>query len=74
MIDKGDTEVLREGAYVFFLDDHIYVKRLALSEGRLSIISTNAEHHPPKEVTLLQENSTFRIIGRVIGQPTFKRF
>lgn len=74
MIDRGDTEVLREGIYVFFLDDRIYVKQLALSEGRLSITSVNSEQHPPQQVVLLQENETFRIIGRVLGQPMFKRF
>lgn len=73
MIDKGDSEVLREGAYVFFLDGHVFVKKLALRGDRLLIISSNGDH-ATQELKLLQEHVTFRIIGRVIGQPLFKRF
>lgn len=72
MIDKGDTEVLREGAYVFFLDGHVFVKRLALRGDRLLIISSNGDH-AQQELKLLQEHVSFKVIGRVIGQPLFKR-
>lgn len=73
MIDSGDLEVLREGIYVFHLDGHIYVKRLALQGDRLMIISTNPSGRPPEELSLLRENASFRLIGRVIGQPMFRR-
>lgn len=73
MVDRGDVEVLREGVYVFYLEGHIYVKRLQLLDDKLSIISSNGDF-PQREVSAAQENSTFRLIGRVIGKPAFQRF
>jgi len=73
MVDRGDVEVLREGVYVFYLEGHIYVKRLQLLNDQLSIISSNGDF-PQRKVSAVQENSTFRLIGRVIGKPTFQRF
>lgn len=73
MIHTGDPGVLREGVYAFALDGHVYVKRLVLQGDRL-IISRSAERFPARAISTLQENPTFRLIGRVVGQPTFKRF
>lgn len=73
MIDRGDVELLREGVYVFHLDGHVYVKHLALRGDRLVIVSRNGADYPQQEIKLLQENVTFKLIGRVIGQPLFKR-
>lgn len=73
MIDTGDTEVVREGIYVFGLSGHIYVKRLALHGDTLAIVSDNAAEYPARHINTLRENSTFRLIGRVLGQPRFRR-
>lgn len=73
MIDRGDIEVLREGVYVFEVDDGLFVKRLRLSGDRLVIESSNHQDYPPREVSLMRENPSFRLHGRVIGSPTFKR-
>lgn len=73
MIDRGDVEVLREGFYVFELDDRLFVKRLSLQGDRLVIESSN-DGYPTSELNRLQENPGFRIHGRVIGSPSFKRF
>ena len=72
MIDRGDIEVLREGVYVFELDDRLYVKRLALRGDSLVITSSNG-HFPPDELNRLQEKPSFKIHGRVLGSPSFKR-
>lgn len=72
MIDRGDVEVLREGVYVFELDDRLYVKRLSLRGDRLVVASTNGDY-PPTELGTLQERDGFRIHGRVLGSPSFKR-
>lgn len=72
MIDRGDVEVLREGVYVFELDDRLYVKRLALRVDRLVVASSNGDY-PPTELSTLQERAGFRIHGRVLGSPSFKR-
>jgi len=72
MIDRGDVEVLREGVYVFELDDRLYVKRLALRGDRLVVASSNGDY-PPTELSTLQERAGFRIHGRVLGSPSFKR-
>lgn len=74
MIDVGDVEVLREGVYVFALGGHVYVKRLRLQGDSLMMISRNGDLFPPREVSELQAHSEFRLIGRVVGQPTFRRF
>lgn len=74
MVDRGDTQVLREGIYVYFRSGRVYIKRLRLLDGQMSISSSNADQHPPEVVALSAENETFRVIGRVVGQPTFKRF
>jgi phage repressor protein C with HTH and peptisase S24 domain len=72
MIDRGDVEVLREGVYVFELDDRLYVKRLSLHGDRLVVASSNGDY-PPTELSTLQERAGFRIHGRVLGSPSFKR-
>lgn len=72
MIDRGDIEVLREGVYVFELEDRLYVKRLSLRGERLVVASSNGDY-PPDELNLLQENPGFRLHGRVLGSPSFKR-
>ena len=72
MIDRGDIEVLREGVYVFELDDRLYVKRLSLQGDRLVVASSNGDY-PPLELNTLQENPGFKIHGRVLGSPSFKR-
>lgn len=72
MIDRGDIEVLREGVYVFELDDRLYVKRLSLRGDRLVVASSNGDY-PPSELNTLQENPSFRLHGRVLGSPSFKR-
>lgn len=72
MIDRGDIEVLREGVYVFELDDRLYVKRLSLHGDRLVVASSNGDY-PPLELNTLQENPGFKIHGRVLGSPSFKR-
>ncbi len=74
MIDTGDVEVMREGIYVFRLEGHVFVKRLALWGDQLVVTSRNSDDYPPREISALQENSTFSLIGRVVGQPTFRRF
>jgi phage repressor protein C with HTH and peptisase S24 domain len=74
MIDRGDTEILREGVYVFEVDDGLFVKRLSLRGDKLVIDSSNNTEFPPKEISLMRENPSFRLHGRVIGSPTFKRF
>jgi hypothetical protein len=38
------------------------------------IVSRNSADYPPQQISTLQENSTFGLIGRVVGQPTFRRF
>ncbi len=73
MIDTGDLEVLREGIYVFYLDGHIYVKRLALQGTSLVIVSTNAAAGPPQRFDIVRGAESFRLIGRVLGQPLFRR-
>lgn len=65
MIDRGD-DVLREGVYVFQLEERIYVKPLSLRAGQFVI-------EPAQPLSLLQHNATFKLIGRVVGQPVFKR-
>ena len=72
MIDRGDVEVLREGVYVFELDDRLYVKRLSLRGDRLVVASSNGDY-PTTELNTLQENPSFRLHGRVLGSPSFKR-
>lgn len=72
MIDRGDIEVLREGVYVFELDDRLYVKRLSLRGDRLVVASSNGDY-PPTELNTLQERPGFKIHGRVLGSPSFKR-
>jgi len=72
MIDRSDIEVLREGVYVFELDDRLYVKRLSLRGDRLVVASSNGDY-PPSELNTLQENPSFRLHGRVLGSPSFKR-
>ena len=72
MIDRGDIEVLREGVYVFELDDRLYVKRLSLRGDRLMVASSNGDY-TPSELNTLQENPSFRLHGRVLGSPSFKR-
>lgn len=74
MIDVGDKDVLREGIYIFALGDHIYVKRLSLQGDKLVIISRNSDLFPAREISTMRENLSFRLIGRVVGQPTFRRF
>ena len=74
MIDVADVEVLREGVYVFSLGGHVYVKRLVLHDDKLIIISRNRDLFPPMSISTMRDNSTFRLIGRVVGQPTFRRF
>jgi phage repressor protein C with HTH and peptisase S24 domain len=74
MIDTGDIDVLREGAYVFRLDGHVFVKGLELKGDQLVIKSRNHVDHPDETVRLLQENSTFQLYGRVLGKPVFVRF
>lgn len=74
MIDVGDVEVLREGVYVFYLDGHIYVKRLALRDAHLMIISSNRSAGEPQQLDALRGRDTFRLIGRLVGQPLFRRF
>lgn len=74
MIDRGDIEILREGVYVFYLDERIYVKQLTLLDDKLMITSRNDGEYPRRDVKLTKENETFRLIGRVVGQPTFRRF
>lgn len=74
MIDTGDVEVLREGVYVFALDGHIYVKRLALRGTSLMIISSNPAGGEPQRLDMLREVESFRLIGRVVGQPLFRKF
>jgi phage repressor protein C with HTH and peptisase S24 domain len=73
LIDRGDIEVLREGVYVFEVDDGLFVKRLSLRGDKLVIVSTNHDY-PIQEVSTLRDNPTFRLHGRVIGSPMFKRF
>lgn len=73
LIDRGDIEVLREGVYVFEVDDGLFVKRLSLRGDKLVIVSANHDY-PIQEVSTLRDNPTFRLHGRVIGSPTFKRF
>lgn len=72
MIDRGDIEVLREGVYVFELGDCLFVKRLSLRGDRLVVASSNGEF-APSELDRLQENPSFRLHGRVLGSPSFKR-
>lgn len=72
MIDRGDVEVLREGVYVFELDDRLYVKRLSLRGDHLVVASSNGDY-PPIELTTLLERPSFRLHGRVLGSPAFKR-
>ena len=72
MIDRGDIEVLREGVYVFELDDRLYVKRLMLRGDRLVVESSNGDY-PPFELNTLLERPSFKIHGRVLGSPSFKR-
>lgn len=72
MIDRGDIERPREGVYVFEVDDSLFVKRLFLRGDRLVIESSNADF-PPREISLMRENPSFRLHGRVIGVPMFKR-
>ncbi len=74
MIDVGDVESLREGVYVFSLGGHVYVKRLVLHNEHLIVISRNRDLFPPMAISTMRENSTFHLIGRVVGQPTFRRF
>lgn len=74
LIDRGDVQVLREGVYVFEVDDGLFVKRLSLRGDKLVIESSNNQSYPAKELSLMRENPTFRLHGRVIGSPTFKRF
>ncbi len=74
MVDKGDIDVLREGAYIFFLDGRVYMKWLELQGDQLVIVSRNHVDYPPQKVSTLQENSTFRLIARVVGKPMFQRF
>lgn len=73
MIDTGDIETLREGIYVFFLDGHIYVKRLALEATTLVIRSSNPAAGSPQPLDLLRAADSFRLIARLVGQPLFKR-
>jgi phage repressor protein C with HTH and peptisase S24 domain len=73
LIDRGDVEVLREGVYVFEVDDGLFVKRLSLRGDKLVIVSAN-HNYPIQEVSTMRDNPTFRLHGRVIGSPTFKRF
>lgn len=73
MIDAVDLEVLREGIYVFYLGGHIYVKRLALQGASLMIVSSNPAAGAPQPFDVLRDAESFRLIGRVLGQPFFKR-
>lgn len=73
MMDTGDTEVLREGIYVFYLDGHIYVKRLTLQGAQLMIINSNPVGGDPQRSDTLRGLDTFRLIRRVVGQPLFRR-
>lgn len=72
MIDRGDIERLSEGAYVFELDDGLFVKRLSLRGDRLVIESSNADY-PPIEVSTLRDQPHFKLHGRVLGSPMFKK-
>lgn len=74
MIDTGDVEVLREGIYVFYLDGHIYVKRLVLEGTSLMIRSSNPAAGASQRFDVLRGAESFRLIARVVGQPLFRRF
>jgi phage repressor protein C with HTH and peptisase S24 domain len=73
MVDRGDTEVLREGVYVFSLDGHVFVKQISLDGARLVIESRNKDGHPTLELSRLREDISFRVAARVIGSPCFHR-
>lgn len=73
MVDRGDTEVVREGVYVFSLDGHVFVKQISLDGTRMVIESRNKDSHPTLELSRLREDISFRVAGRVIGSPCFHR-
>lgn len=66
MVDRGDIERIREGIYVFELDGQLYVKRLSM-HGKQLLLSSRHGTEP------LQENPSFKLIGRVVGRPRFDR-
>lgn len=72
LVDRGDTDAVREGVYVFSLDEHVFVKQIRL-EGTKLVIESRNEAHPTLELNTLREDVTFRIAARVIGTPTFRR-
>jgi phage repressor protein C with HTH and peptisase S24 domain len=72
LVDRGDTELLREGVYVFSLDGHVFVKQISLDGTKLVIQSSNKDH-PTLELNTLRDDVSFRIAARVIGSPCFHR-
>jgi phage repressor protein C with HTH and peptisase S24 domain len=72
LVDRGDTELLREGVYVFSLDGHVFVKQISLEGTKLVIQSSNKDH-PTLELNTLRDDVSFRIAARVIGSPCFNR-
>lgn len=71
MIDRGDREELRAGIYVFCLEGQMHMMRLSLRPAGLFM----GRLASPGDYALaeLQRNESFRVIGRVIGQPMFRR-
>jgi len=65
LIDLSQTEIYTGKIYAVGIDEEIVVKRLDKKPGKLVLVSDNRQFYPPLEVSL-HENSTVRLVGRVI--------
>jgi phage repressor protein C with HTH and peptisase S24 domain len=69
LIDRGDVERFREGTFVFQVDGALFIKKFALRDGRLRMVTRSGD----QDIDTLLATPDLRIIARVIGRPRFDR-